>query len=90
MGEQKVEVAERVFLRHPQLTEDDVLAAWRSRLKCQVRLGPWPPQYIAIGFDGNGRAVEMVAVYDPGQDKVLIFHANTPATKKVKKELGIG
>lgn len=32
----------------------------------------------------------MVAVYDPSQDKVLIFHANTLAAKKVKKELGIG
>lgn len=90
MEDQQVEVADRVTERHPQLSEEDVLAAWRSRVKCQVRIGPWPPQYVAVGFDSKSRPVEMVAVYDPSQDKVLIFHANTPATKKVKKELGIG
>lgn len=88
--EQNVEVADRVPQRHPELSKEDVIAAWNSRLKCQVRLGPWPPQYAAIGFDGHGRSVEMVAVYDPNQDSVLVFHARTPATKKFKRELGIG
>ena len=86
---QKVVVHERVSVRHPELEEGDVLAAWRCRIRCQMRIGPWPPQYVAVGFDGIGRSIEMVAVYDPLADETLIFHANTPVTGNVRKELSI-
>lgn len=85
---QKVSIHERVLRRHPQLTEESILQAWQNRLKCQVRIGPWPPQYVAIGFDGAGRQVEMVAVYDPVDDEVLIFHANSPVSAGIRRELG--
>lgn len=89
MGNQSVLVHDRVVERHPELSEKDVETAWVNRLRCQKRTGPWPPQYVAVGFDGNGRTIEMVAVYDPGADKTLIFHVRTPATKKIMGELGI-
>jgi hypothetical protein len=85
---QKVSVHERVNKRHPEIDDDDVLAAWRGRIKCQMRIGPWPPQYAAAGFDKKGRALQMVAVYDPTADMTLIFHA-MPLTDNVKKELGL-
>ena len=89
MENRSVHVHDRVIKRHPELAKADVEAAWANRLRCQKRVGPWPSQYVAIGFDGNGRSVEMVAVYDPAADEVLIFHAKTPATKKMMRELGI-
>jgi hypothetical protein len=85
---QEVEVHERVFRRHKDLFEEDVLGAWNSRVKCQMRTGPWPPQYVAVGFDGKGRALQMVASYDPLRDAVLIFHA-MPLKGRVRKELGL-
>jgi hypothetical protein len=51
-------------------------------------MGPWPPQYVAVGFDGKGRVLQMVAMYDPEQDSVLIFHAMS-LTTNVRKELGL-
>lgn len=89
MEPQTVVVHERVPRRHPDLTSRDVLEAWRNRVCCQVRMGPWPPQYVAVGFDQRGRPIEMVAVYDPAQDEVLVFHAQTPVSEKVQRELGI-
>jgi hypothetical protein len=49
---------------------------------------PWPPQYVAAGFDRKGRMLQMVATYDPKADKTLIFHA-MPITGNVKRELGL-
>lgn len=89
MENQSVHVHDRVIERHPELSKADVETAWANRLRCQKRVGPWPPQYVAIGFDGNGRLVEMVAVYAPATDETLIFHAKTPATKRMMCELGI-
>ncbi|MEG2629163.1 MAG: hypothetical protein RR997_06305, partial [Raoultibacter sp.] len=78
MQKQSVTVHDRVQKHHPDLAKNDVLQAWNNRLKCQIRQGPWPPQYVAIGFDNKGRSIEMVGVYDPFEDAVLIFHAQTP------------
>jgi hypothetical protein len=86
--EPHVEIHERVCRKHGELSKDEVLKAWDGRIKCQMRTGPWPPQYVAVGFDGKGRALQMVAVYDPAQDFVLIFHA-MPLTGSVKQELGL-
>jgi uncharacterized protein YeaC (DUF1315 family) len=85
--EQTILVHKRIQEKHPEIFIDDVLEAWKSRIKCQVRTGPWPPQYVAIGFDKKGRALQMVAMYDPAKDELLIFHA-MKATETVKKELG--
>ena len=89
MGEPTVVIHERVLIRHPRLTEESVREAWRNRICCQVRVGLWPPQYVAVGFDGSGRQIEMVAIYDPERGEVLIFYANTPVSEAVRRELGL-
>lgn len=89
MEDSVVIVHDRVMSRHPELDRESIMAAWRNRVCCQVRLGPWPPQYVAAGFDQAGRPIEMVTVYDPERDTVLIFHANTPISENVRRELGI-
>jgi hypothetical protein len=83
----KIAIHSRISDNHPEISREDVLVAWNARIKCQMRVGPWPPQYLAIGFDGKGRALQMVAVHDPMRDETLIFHA-MKATVNVKKELG--
>ena len=86
--DQTVMVHRRVSERRPEFSDADVLTAWENRIRCQIRIGPWPPQYLAIGFDGKGRSLQMVATYDPMADEVLIFHAMR-ATKAVKSELNL-
>lgn len=86
--EPRIEVHERINAKHPDISEADVRAAWKSRVKCQMRVGPWPPQYVAVGFDGKGRILQMVATYSPTADEVLVFHAMT-VTGNVKKELSL-
>jgi hypothetical protein len=87
--EQSVSVHRRISESHPDISEVDVLTAWRGRVACQMRTGPWPPQYVAVGFDGKGRTLQMVATYDPMADETLIFHAMS-VTDKVRKELNLG
>lgn len=76
----------RVHERHPDVDEDDVLAAWDNVLLSAPRddgSGSW----VSIGMDGRGRLLEMVSVHnDVGQ--WLVYHAMTPPTKKTMKELG--
>jgi hypothetical protein len=85
---QEVRVHERVCKKRKDLTKADVLCAWNNRVKCQMRTGPWPPQYVVVGFDNKGRALQMIALYDPMADSVLIFHT-MPLRGNVKKELGL-
>lgn len=89
MDTQSVQVHKRVAQRHPNISAQDVLAAWSNRVVCQIRLGPWPPQYVAVGLDKNGRLIEMVAVCNEASDEVLIFHANTPISESVARELNL-
>lgn len=78
----KIYVLSRVHERHPELTSEDVLTAFRSVMKDARRAdGIW----VAIGLDGHGRDVEMV--YKQLNDSVLIYHAMTPPTKKTLKEI---
>ena len=42
---------------------------------------------MCIGFDAKGRAVEMIAA--ERSFGVIIFHAMTPPTEKVMRELGL-
>lgn len=73
-----------VIGRHPELDEQDVREAW----ECYVRMARRSnDQVIAIGFDGKGRAVEMVAK-EAGGD-YLVYHAMTPPTVNALRELGM-
>lgn len=88
LPKQRVVVHHRIRERHPDVTEDDVRTAWNSQIKRRKREELHPPQYAAVGFDAKGRLLQMVAVYDPLNDVVLIFHAMR-ATWNMLNELGL-
>ena len=43
------------------------------------------PEYLWIGTDGQGREVEMVGVRT--EDGWLVYHANTPLSRRTKAEV---
>lgn len=78
----RILVLDRVHERHPELSEDDVVTAFRSvMVDAQREGGDW----MAIGLDGRGRNVELL--YRVRGDAVLVYHAFTPPTNKFMKEL---
>jgi hypothetical protein len=84
----KLYVHPRVHERHPELLDRDVIAAWETALLSTPRTEKNPNEYLAVGFDGRGRLLEMVAVRLDGCDW-LIYHAMTPPSNKTFEELGI-
>lgn len=80
----QVVIHPRVMDRHPELAEGDVREAWKNYVR-MARRGD--DQYIAIGFDGTGRALEMVAKETAGD--YLVYHALTPPTANALRELGM-
>ena len=80
----QVVVHPRVMDRHPELAEDDVIVAWENYVRMARREND---QAIAIGFDNNGRAIEMVAKEKDGD--YLVYHAMTPPTINALRELGM-
>jgi len=86
-----IEVNQRVSERHPEIQESDVATAWANVLVVIERSGTSLPDtvLVAVGFDSNGRFIEMVgSVMENGI--VHIFHAMTPPTKRTLQEVGIG
>ena len=76
----------RVFERHPQLAEEDVRKAWNEAYYEGFRLdSPNFPECLRVGEDGHGRQIEMVGVM--AEDGWLVFHANTPLSKRVRMEV---
>lgn len=64
----------RIHERHPDIDENDVVVAWGNSLASAPRLDKDPNEYATVGkrnADGNW----------------LIYHAMTPPTKKMRKEL---
>ncbi|MFT8356367.1 MAG: hypothetical protein ABF780_06515 [Bifidobacterium aquikefiri] len=83
--ENDLAVHPRVRERHPEIKEEDVLAAWRSALLSAPRMngtGSW----ITVGVDGRGRLLEMVSVRN-GEGKWLVYHAMTPPSRKTMNVL---
>lgn len=79
----------RVLARHPQLTEDDVRTAWANAHYEALRPeSPNFPEFLWIGIDAKGREVEMVGV--PTETGYLVYHANTPVSKRVREEIRKG
>jgi hypothetical protein len=78
----------RVRERHPELSEKDVLDAWRNCIRSVPRQEKVSLDYIALGADSKGRLIEMIALCSPEGDW-LIYHAMTPPTKKALVELGM-
>ena len=80
-------VHRRVHERHPELADDNVLAAWENSIASTPRTQKDPNEYVAVGFDGKGRLVEVVAVRSAAGDW-LAFHAMTPPSANTLGELG--
>lgn len=83
IGGLPVVVHPRIERRHPELGEEDVLAAWRDPLFSIQR--PGGDQWVVLGYDERGRLLEMIAVLQDSQ--WIVFHAMTPPTKKIKAEI---
>ena len=81
----RLTVHPRVYRRHPELTEADVVAAWEGALVSGRR--PGTDRWVVVGADRGGRLVEMVAVHD-GRGHWLVFHAMTPPSGRTLEELG--
>lgn len=76
----------RVLERHPQLSEEDVRTAWQNAYYEALRPdSPNFPECLWIGTDGSGREIEMVGV--PTERGWLVYHANTPLSKRTRAEV---
>lgn len=81
-----LEIHPRIFLRHPQLNEEDIRTAWRNSYYEALRADSQNyPEYLWIGVDSKGRDVEMVGTLTDGG--WLIYHANTPLSRRVRLEV---
>ena len=64
----------RVSARHPQLSDEDVRVAWQNSFFQALRTGSKnSPEYLWIGM--------------PTATGYLIYHANTPLSKRVRDEV---
>ena len=97
-NEPELIVLDRIFEKHA-ICEEDVEEAMKSMIKFQRRDSG---AYIAVGFDRNGRKLELIYDYDSsrncfrqhgsilkGRNSFTVFHA-MGATKKFLRELGLG
>jgi len=70
------------------LTEEQICHAWKNAVVCaRIKRKNEVVDYVAIGFDMNGRPIEMTA--REKEFGVLIYHANTPPTPRAFRELGL-
>jgi hypothetical protein len=90
----RVIVDRRVMELHPELAEQDVIHAVKHEIGSRLRLGTFPAQTAGVGMDGNGRLVEWVKIpLDGAGGQVMggwfVYHAMTPPTKKMLREVGL-
>lgn len=82
----RVRVHPRVSAKRPEITNEDVGAAFEGALRSRGRATN-PIQWVGVGVDRRGRLLEFIAVEDePGG--WLVFHAMI-ATQKVLNEVGL-
>lgn len=81
---------DRIETRHPEqhITKEDAIAAWYNAIRSRPRLEKNPDEYLAIGIDGKGRLMELVAIRNRDGD-FLIYHAFVPPQENAKRELGL-
>ena len=83
----KVNVHPRIAEHSPEISPQDVSVAMRSMNRyVQMPRGEW----LAVGSDAQGRLIELAYVYDAVADSFTVFHAATPPSVAVLKELGLG
>ncbi len=84
----KLIIHPRVCEKHPQLCAADIEHAWRNTFYMGIRSSSRNfPEYLWLGIDAQGRDIEMVGTLI--EEGILIFHANTPLSKRTKREVGI-
>ena len=83
-----VKVHPRVTVRHPEITEEDAIVAWKSAIASIRRETSEKDFLLAVGFDRNARLIETIATEDD-QGTVFIFHAMTPPSIKMLREVGL-
>ena len=83
--EPELVILDRIFEKH-SICDEDVEEAMKNMIKFQRRNSG---AYIAVGFDRNGRQLELIYDYDSEKNTFTVFHAMI-ATKKFLKELGLG
>lgn len=81
-----LEIHPRVFARHPELSKEDVVAAWSNVYYEAVRPDSLNfPEYLWIGRDAHQRDIEMVGVRtETGR---LVYYANTPLSRRTRVEV---
>ena len=84
MNEFEVNIHERITERHPEITEDDVRSAFGNMIRCRQRA---TGEFVAVGSDSNSRMLELVYVQNFFDNSFLVYHAQTPPTKKTIDEL---
>ena len=67
------------------ISESSILQAWDNFASKRPRI-----DYccVFIGFDNEGTEIEMVGL-ETADLQILIIHAMSPATEKIRRELGI-
>lgn len=83
----RVIVLDRVPERHPDVSKEDAAEAWAHCIACAPAIEVDPDRYIAIGIDGKGRQIELVAVRKDG-GLWLIIHAQYPPNHDIRSRLG--
>lgn len=68
------------------LSDSSLIEAWCNFVAKRPR---GDDCWVAIGFDANGMEIEMVGLVTI-DDSILIIHGMSPATEKIKRELGLG
>lgn len=81
-------VDKRVHERHPDISDEDALSAWKNAISMVRRDTSEKDFYVAVGADMKGRLLELVATESAGGN-LLVFHAMTPPSIKTLKEVGI-
>lgn len=69
------------------LSEEDIQYAWKNFLARRWRKAPNENQIVTIGATRKGTLLQMVGTEAQGHH--IVYHALTPPTKNVLKELGL-
>ena len=78
----------RVLSRHPEISEEDVVAALKNAVAIVNRTYDPPDIYAAAGADRKGRMLEVLGV-EMDDGRFLVYHA-MKLTAKMGRELGLG
>lgn len=85
----RVFALDRIPQTHSDVTVEDAIHAWQNCVRSMPRLGTEPEEHVGIGYDENGRLLELVAVRNDDGDW-LVIHAQTPPQVSITRELGLG